>query len=118
MSGFNQLVGETEEEGYVILPYAFKLMEDEKKKVELYELDLGLCLIHVLYIILPCEFIELLGVYKVGQEENISNKMTIMGAKHVIAFPNLFTYYEQDMAKSIIFFDYYNNVYQGWHGRW
>ncbi len=118
MSRFNQLVGETEEEGYVILPYAFKLMEDEKEKVELYELDLGLCLIHVLYIILPCEFIELLGVYKVGQEENISNKMTIMGAKHVIAFPNLFTYYEQDMAKSIICFDYYNNVYQGWHGRW
>jgi len=33
MSGFNQLVGETEEEGYVILPYAFKLMEDEKKKL-------------------------------------------------------------------------------------
>jgi hypothetical protein len=26
-----------------------------------------------------------------------------MGVEHVIAFPNLFTYYEQDMAKSIIF---------------
>jgi hypothetical protein len=24
-----------------------------------------------------------------------------MGAKHVMVFPNLFTYYEQDMAKSI-----------------
>jgi hypothetical protein len=41
-----------------------------------------------------------------------------MGAKHVIAFLDLFTNYEQDMAKSIIFFDYYNNVYQGWHERW
>jgi hypothetical protein len=24
----------------------------------------------------------------------------------------LFTYYEQDMGKSIIFFDYYNNVWK------
>jgi hypothetical protein len=46
----------------------------------------------------------------VGQEENRSNKMIIMDAKHVNVFPNLFTYYEQDMVKSIIFFDYYNNV--------
>ncbi len=41
-----------------------------------------------------------------------------MGVEHVIIFHNLFAYYEQDMAKSIIFFDYYNNVYQGWHERW
>ncbi len=25
-----------------------------------------------------------------------------MGVEHVIVFPNLFTYYEQDMAKSIV----------------
>ncbi len=41
-----------------------------------------------------------------------------MGVEHVIAFSNLFIYYEQDMVKSIIFFDYYNNVYQGWFKRW
>ncbi len=34
--------------------------------------------------------------------------MIVMDVEHVIAFPNLFTYYEQDTAKSIIFFDYYN----------
>jgi hypothetical protein len=45
-------------------------MEDEEGKVELDELYLGFYLIHVLYIILPCGFIELLGVYKVGKEEN------------------------------------------------
>jgi hypothetical protein len=39
-----------------------------------------------------------------------------MGVEHVIAFFNLFTYYEQD--KYIIFFNYYNNVYQGWHEKW
>jgi hypothetical protein len=31
----------TKEEGYVILPYAFKLMENEEGKVEIDELDLG-----------------------------------------------------------------------------
>jgi hypothetical protein len=40
------VVGETEEEGYVILPYAIKLMEDEKGKVEVDELDLGFCLLY------------------------------------------------------------------------
>jgi hypothetical protein len=30
----------------------------------------------------------------------------------------LFTYYEQDMAKSIIIFYYYNDVFLGWHERW
>jgi hypothetical protein len=34
------------------------------------------------------------------------NKMTILGAKQVLVFPNLFTYYEQDMAKSMILLDY------------
>jgi len=75
-------------------------------------------LIHVLYIILPCGFTKLLEVYKVNKEENKTNKMIVMGAEHVITFPNLFTYYEQDMAKSIILFDYYNNVYQGWFKKW
>jgi hypothetical protein len=52
-----------------------------------------------------------LGVYKVDKKENRTNKMIVMGVEHVIAFLNLFTYYEQDMAKSIIFFNYYNNIY-------
>jgi hypothetical protein len=45
-------------------------MEDEEGKIEVDELDLGFYLIHVLYIILPCEFTKLLGVYRVGREEN------------------------------------------------
>jgi hypothetical protein len=108
----------TKEKGYAIFLYAIKLMENEEGKVEVNELDLGFCLIHVLYIILPCGFTKLLGVYKVGKEKNKANKMIVMGSEHVIVFLNLFTYYEQDMVKSIIFFDYYNNVYQGWFKRW
>jgi hypothetical protein len=81
----------TKEEGYVILPYAFKSMENEEGKVEIDELDLGFCLIHVLYIILPYGFTELLGVYRINKEENKANKMTIMGVEHLITFPNFFT---------------------------
>jgi hypothetical protein len=98
----------TKKKGYVILLYAIKLMENEEGKVEVDKLDLGFCVIHVLYIILPCGFTKLLKVYKVNKEKNRANKMIVMGVKHVIVFPNLFIYYEQDMAKSIIFFDYYN----------
>jgi hypothetical protein len=86
-------------------------MEDEEGKVEVDELDLGFCLICVLYIILPYGFTKLLGVYRLGKEQNRLHKMTNIGVEHVITFPNLFTYYEQDMVKSIIFFDYYNNFY-------
>jgi hypothetical protein len=106
-----------EEKGYVIIIYAIRLMENEEGKVEVDEIDLGFCLVHVLHIILPCGFVKLLGVYKVSKKENRTNKMIVMGVEHVIAFPNLFTYYEQDMVKSIIFFDYYN-VYQGRSKRW
>jgi hypothetical protein len=89
-------------------------MEDEEGQVEMNELNLGFCLIHVLYIILFCGFTKLLGVYRVGKEENrSSNKMIVMGVKHAITFPDLFTYYEQDMAKSIIIFYYYNDVFLG-----
>jgi hypothetical protein len=35
-----------------------------------------------------------------------------------INFSNLFTYYEQDMAKFIFLFDHYNNTYQGWYEKW
>jgi hypothetical protein len=33
-------------------------------------------------------------LYRVDKEENRTNKMIVMGVEHVIAFPNLFTYYE------------------------
>jgi hypothetical protein len=46
-------------------------MEDEKWKVEVDKLDLGLCLIHVLYTILLCGFTKLLGVYKVCYNLNL-----------------------------------------------
>jgi hypothetical protein len=44
--------------------------------------------------------------------------MTVLGIKQVLIFPNLFTTYEQDMARSMILLDYYNNVYEGHYEKW
>jgi hypothetical protein len=44
--------------------------------------------------------------------------MTVLGAKQVLVFPNLFTYYEQDMAKPVIFLDHYNTMYEGHYEKW
>jgi hypothetical protein len=44
--------------------------------------------------------------------------MTVLGVKQLLIFPNLFTYYEQDMAKSVILVDYYNIVYEGHYEKW
>jgi hypothetical protein len=59
-----------------------------------------------------------MGAYIIERKHNRVNKMTILGAKQVLVFPNSFTYYEQDMAKSMIFLDYYNNVYEGHYEKW
>jgi hypothetical protein len=39
-------------------------MEIEEGKMEIDENDLGFCLIHVLYMVLPCGYIDLMGAYK------------------------------------------------------
>jgi hypothetical protein len=53
-----------------------------------------------------------MGVYRIGRKHNKVNKMTILGAKQILIFPNLFTYYEQDMAKLAIVLDDYNTIYE------
>jgi hypothetical protein len=64
----------------------------EERKVEIDEIDLGFCLIHVLYRALPCGYIDLMGAYRIGRKHSRVNTMIILGAKQVLAFPNLFTY--------------------------
>jgi hypothetical protein len=91
------------------------LMEIEEGKVEIDEIDLGFCLIHVLYRVLPCGYKDLMGAYR---KHNRVNKMAFLSAKQVLVFPNLFTYYEQDMEKSMIFLDYYNTLYEGNYEKW
>ncbi len=83
-----------------------------------YEIDLVFCLIHVLYRVLPCGYTNLMGAYRIERKHNRVNKMTILGVEQVLIFPNLFTYYEQDMEKFVMFLDYYNNVYEGHYEKW
>jgi hypothetical protein len=93
-------------------------MEIEERKVEIDEIDFGFFLIYVFYKVLPCGYTNLMGAYKIERKHNIVNKMTILGAKQVLFFSNLFIYYEQEMEKSVILLDYYSNVYEGHYEKW
>jgi hypothetical protein len=93
-------------------------MEREEERVEVNEIDLGFCLLHILFKVSPCGYVEAMGAYIVEKKDENIQKMTLLGIELVITYSNLFTYYEQDMLKSVIFFDYYNNVYQGWYENW
>ncbi len=42
-------------------------------------------------------------------------KKTKLGAKYVVACPNLFIQYEQNMSKSVIFLNFDHNFYEGWY---
>jgi len=86
--------------------------------VEINEIDLGFCLTHVLYMVLPCAYTNLMGAYRIEKKHSGVNKTTILGAKQILAFLNLFTYYEQDMAKSMLRLDHYNNMYEGHYEKW
>jgi hypothetical protein len=61
-------------------------MEIEERKVEIDEIDLGFYLIHVLYMVLPCGYLD--GVYRNESTHSGVNKMFILGAKQVLTFPN------------------------------
>jgi hypothetical protein len=91
---------------------------NEKGKVEVHEIDLEFCSIHVPYIILPCGYMDILGTYMIGKNRSRVNKLTILGIEQIMVYSSLFTYYKQDIAKSMLLFDYYNNVYWGWYEHW
>ncbi len=70
------------------------------------------------YMVLPCGYTYLMGVYKIEKKHSKVNKMIVLGAKQVLVFSNLFTYYEQDITKSMIILDYYNKGYEGHYEKW
>jgi hypothetical protein len=74
------------------------------------ETNLEFCSIHVPYIILPCGYMDILSTYKIGKNRSRINKMIVLGIEQIIAYSSLFTYYEQDMAKSMLLFDYYKKI--------
>jgi hypothetical protein len=83
--------------------------------VQIDEIDLQFCLLHVFIIILPYGFSYVLKVYILGKKSDQVTKLIGLGAKYMVTHPNN---YEQDMAKFVIFLDYYHNVYEGWNESW
>ncbi len=69
--------------------------------MEIDEIDLGFCLIHVFYMVLPCGYTYFMGVYIIEIKHNGINKIIVLGPKKVLSFPNLFTYYEQTLHKNV-----------------
>jgi hypothetical protein len=43
-------------------------MEIEEGKVEIGEIDLDFCFIHVLYGVLPCEYTDLMSAYRIEKK--------------------------------------------------
>jgi hypothetical protein len=84
--------------------------------VEVYEVDLEFCYLHILIAIFPCGFKDFYGIYWLRKEEVTRLKMIVEKTEYIIMYFNFFNYYEQGMAKSkLIIVNHYNNVYQGWH---
>jgi hypothetical protein len=51
------------------------------------EIDLGFLLIHVLYMVLPCGYIDLMGAYRIERKHNGVNKMIVWGPnKHYLIY--------------------------------
>jgi len=86
--------------------------------VEVYEIILKFCYLHIFIAIFPCGFKDFHIIYRLRKENVYHFKMIVKKVEYIIMYSNFFTYYEQDMAKSKLIINYYSNVYQGWHERW
>ncbi len=56
-------------------------MEIEEREVEIDEIDLGFYLIYVLYMVLPCGYLDLMVVYRNESKHSGVNKMFVWGPK-------------------------------------
>ncbi len=83
--------------------------------LEIDKIDLWFFLIHVFIIILQCRFSYVLRVHILEKKGDQVIKMIGLGAEYIVAHP---INYEQDVAKFVIFLDYYHNVNEGWNEIW
>jgi hypothetical protein len=77
-------------------------MEREEERVIVDEIDLGFCLLHMLFKVSPRGYVEVMGTYKVEKRNEKIQKMTILGAELFITYSILFINHEQDMANFVI----------------
>jgi hypothetical protein len=83
--------------------------------VEVYEINIKKIYLHIFIPIFPCGFKDFYIIYRLRKESVYHFKMIVKKVESIIMYSNFFTYYEQDMAKSKLVVNNYNNVYQGWH---
>jgi hypothetical protein len=77
-------------------------MEREEERVKVDEIDLGFCLLYMIFKVSPCGYVKVMGTYKVEKRNEKIQKMTILGAELVITYSNWFINHQQDMEKFVI----------------
>ncbi len=86
--------------------------------VEVYQVDLEFCYLHILIVVFPCGFKDFYGIYRLRKEGASCLELIVKNILYIIMYSNFFSYHEQNMAKSKIVINYYNNFYQDWHEQW
>jgi len=68
----------------------------KEARVEIDEIDVRFFFLHVsiIYVICVCGSIDWLGMYKLKKSSGKTNKMSMLGSKHVTIHSNLFAHYE------------------------
>ncbi len=65
------------------------------------EIDLSFSYLHVLVGINTCGFTQQLGEYRVNKSKTKLDNINLLKAKYVGVYPNLFTFFEQEIAKDL-----------------
>ncbi len=66
----------------------------------------------------PLWVLKHFGAYWLKKIEAILVDMYVLRVNHVMAYPNLFNYLEQELAESMLFNVYYNSQYECGYERW
>ncbi len=70
-----------------------KLLEREEERIEVDEIDLIFCLLHILFKVSPCGYVEVMGAYRVKKKDEKIQKMIALGAELINnSYSNLITY--------------------------
>jgi hypothetical protein len=67
--------------------------------VEVYEINLEFCYLHILIVVFPCGFKDFYGIYRLRKGGVTCFKMIIKKVEYLIMYFNFFNYYEQGMEK-------------------
>jgi hypothetical protein len=63
-----------------------KLLKREEERVEVDEIDLIFCLLHILFKVSPCGYAKIMGAYRVKNKDEKIQKMIVLGAELIITY--------------------------------